>query len=197
MKRPLGLLLTAVVTTLTLVAAAPGSASPLSSTKLSSELLTVHDLPVGAVARPPVDSGVGCLKNLLVPKGSAPAHLAQALFDYKGGLPVLDEQLATYGNAKAAYKKILKTINGCHRVVGLSTSGHQVTGTVTPMKFSRFGNASSTYLLVLTSIGVTLHYDYLIVRKNSVVAGILEADYPSVNAAQFKSLATIAVRKIK
>jgi hypothetical protein len=52
MKRPLGLLLTAVVTTLTLVAAAPGSASPLSSTKLSSELLTVHDLPVGAVARP-------------------------------------------------------------------------------------------------------------------------------------------------
>ena len=51
--------------------------------------------------------------------------------------------------------------------------------------------------MVLTSIGVTLHVNCLSVRENSVVTGIVGADYPSVNAAQFKGLVIIAVRKIR
>ena len=58
-------------------------------------------------------------------------------------------------------------------------------------------NASTPCFMVLTPIGVTLHVNYLIVRKNSVVVGILEDDYPSVNVAQLKTLVIIAVEKMR
>jgi hypothetical protein len=99
------------------------------------------------------------------------------------GLVVLDGKLATHSKSNVASSKTVKTINWCHREVVLCDTRHQVALTMTLLQIARLGNASTPYFMVLTSIGVTQHVNYLIVRKNSVVAGILEADYPSVNTA--------------
>ena len=101
----------------------------------------------------------------------------------RGGLVVLDEKLATHSKSNVASSRTVKTINWCHREVGRCDTRHQVALTITLLQFTRLGNASTPYFMVLTSIGVTQHVNFLIVRKNSVVAGILEADCPSVNAA--------------
>jgi hypothetical protein len=115
----------------------------------------------------------------------------------RDGLVVLDGKLATHSKSNVASSKTVKTINWCHREVVLCDTRHLIALTITLLQFARLRNASTPNFMVLTSISITQHVNYLIVRKNSVVAGILEADYPSVNAAQFKSLVIIAVKKIR
>jgi hypothetical protein len=173
--------------------ASPASASP----KLSSQLLSVHQVPKGWVAASSAgDRGVGCMLNLLEPPGIRQTQTAQAYFVGPDLLPVFDEKLATYSNAKTAYKKIISKMNACKVVNGINKD-HVVTGSAASMKFPRFGNASAAYALRLTSLGITLRYDYLIVRKGSVIAGILEGNWPIVSTTQFKGLVTKAVAKMK
>jgi hypothetical protein len=49
----------------------------------------------------------------------------------------------------------------------------------------------------LTSVHITVKYDYLIVRKGNVVLGILEGNIPSVSVSQFRGLVVKALAKIK
>jgi hypothetical protein len=72
-----------------------------------------------------------------------------------------------------------------------------VKGTVRRLSLSRYGNASVAYSIVVVGKHVTVKADYLIVRKGSVILGILEGNYPSVNLSQFLGLAAKAVAKIK
>jgi hypothetical protein len=74
-------------------------------------------------------------------------------------LSVFDERLVTYSNTTAAHRKVAKAIAGC-RVIRGTFKGFAVTGTVHPMSFSHFCNASVAYLLTLTSARFTLKYDY-------------------------------------
>ena len=167
------------------------------SASLTKELLSVHDMSMGwGVGNDAGADGVGCLKNLLEPASVKQTGAAQAYFVYRGFVPVFDEKLATYASAKKAYTTIVKTINACHVISGYSTSGHHVTGTVSPMKFAHTANASSAYAMKLTDVGVTLRYDYVIARKNSVVIAILEANTSPVSTSQFTGLVKQAVSKV-
>ncbi len=113
------------------------------------------------------------------------------------GLVALDGKLATHSKSNVAFSTTVKTINWCHREVGLCDTRRQVAVTITLPQFARMDNASTPCFMVLTPIGVTLHVNYLIVRKNFVVVGILEDDFPSVNVAQLKTLVIIAVEKMR
>jgi hypothetical protein len=42
----------------------------------------------------------------------------------------------------------------------------------------------------------TLHYDYLIVRKGSVIGAFLEGSYPEVIPSEFQSLVGAGVKKL-
>jgi hypothetical protein len=190
-------LIAAVVTTGAITLAPSASfASSISASKLSSELLTTSQMPTGWTPSSTSDEGLGCLHDLLEPSGVKQTHSSQAYFlGSVDQLPRFEEKIATYANAKNAYKKIIAKINACHTTDGL-VNGVMVTGTVAPLSFTHFGNASSTYAMVDSDVRGTLHYDYTIVRKGSVVAAFLEGSFPSVIASQFQALVGKGVAKL-
>ncbi|MGA2970605.1 MAG: hypothetical protein ABSE75_12465 [Acidimicrobiales bacterium] len=188
----------ATITTVVAVMLAPSAsfATSISASKLSSELLTLGQMPTGWSSSSTTDDGLGCLHNLLEPSGVKQTHASQAYFlGTVDQLPKFDEKIATYANVKTAYKKIIARINSCHVTDGL-VNGVMVTGTVAPMSFAHFGNASSTYAMVDSDVRGTLHYDYTIVRKGNIVAAFLEGSFPSVVASEFESLVSKGVSRL-
>jgi hypothetical protein len=196
MRRTFGSI--ATITTVVAVMLAPSAsfATSISASKLSSELLTLGQMPTGWTSSSTTDDGLGCLHNLLEPSGVKQTHASQAYFlGTVDQLPKFDEKIATYANVKTAYKKIIARINSCHVTDGL-VNGVMVTGTVAPMSFAHFGNASSTYAMVDSDVRGTLHYDYTIVRKGNIVAAFLEGSFPSVVASEFQSLVSQGVSRL-
>jgi hypothetical protein len=196
MRRTFGSI--ATITTVVAVMLAPSAsfATSISASKLSSELLTLGQMPTGWTSSSTTDDGLGCLHNLLEPSGVKQTHASQAYFlGTVDQLPKFDEKIATYANVKTAYKKIIARINSCHVTDGL-VNGVMVTGTVAPMSFAHFGNASSTYAMVDSDVRGTLHYDYTIVRKGNIVAAFLEGSFPSVVASEFQSLVSKGVSRL-
>jgi hypothetical protein len=196
MKRALELTAVGVMAIAITLAPSASYAGSISASKLTSELLSTSQMPAGWTPSTTTDDGLGCLHDLLEPSGVKQTHSSQAYFlGTVDQLPRFDEKIATYANAKTAYKKIIATINDCHTTDGL-VNGVVVKGTVAPMRFTHFGNASSTYAMVDSDARGTLHYDYTIVRKGNVVAAFLEGSYPSVIASEFQSLVTKGVTKL-
>jgi hypothetical protein len=168
------------------------SASPA----LSTQTITPASMPSGWGLENNSDNGVGCLHNLLEPKGIKQTSVAETYYLHSGGVPFLDEKLATYSNAKTAFKKIASTIAACHSPSGLF-KGYQTTGTVTPLSYAKVGSQSVAYQMVFkTSTNVTIYYDYLIARKNKVIVAVLEGSYPAVSSSQFSGFVTLALSKV-
>ena len=197
MKRSTGLAVTVALLAMSLALASTSFASTPSQARLNAQLLTIRQMPAGwFVGNASSANGAGCLRNLLEPKGVKQTRSAEVLFLAKGDLPIVDEKLATYSNTAKAYSKIITAINACKVVNGLSPSGHRVTGTVTRVVWTHYGTASSAYVMTLASLGVTLHYDYLIVRKNQTIVGILEANAFSVSTSQFRGFVVKSLARV-
>lgn len=168
----------------------------ISQAKLSKELLTASQMPTGWTQAVTTSEGVGCVHDLLEPKGVTQTRSATVYFlGTVDELPRFDEKIATYSNAKSAYKKIIATINACHTLSG-RYDGLQISGSVSPMSFSHFGNASAAYAMTVSDARGTLHYDYLIVRKGIVLGAFLEGSYPEVIPSEFQSLVGAGVKKL-
>jgi hypothetical protein len=191
-------ILVSIVAIVTATVALPlaSSASTISQTKLTSELLVKSQMPAGWTASFTTSEGVGCVHDLLEPKGVTQTRSAQAYFlGTVDNLPRFDEKIATYSNAKSAYRKIIATISACHTLTG-TVDGLAITGSVGPMSFAHFGNASASYAMTVSDARGTLHYDYLIVRKGSVLGAFLEGSFPEVIPSEFQSLVKAGVKKL-
>jgi hypothetical protein len=163
---------------------------------LSAQTIALSSLPSGWSLENNSDNGVGCLHNLLEPAGVKQASVAEVYYLHSGGLPFLDEKLATYSNAKKAFTKIARTIATCHSPSG-PFKGYQTTGTVTPLTYAKVANQSIAYQMVFkTSTNITIYYDYLIARKNKVIVAVLEGGYPAVSSSQFSRFVTLALAKV-
>jgi hypothetical protein len=172
------------------------SGASISQAKLTGELLTTSQMPTGWTQSFTTSEGVGCVHDLLEPKGVKQTAAAQVYFlGTVDELPRFDEKIATYSNTKTAYKKVIATINACHTLTGLF-DGLQISGSVTSMSFTHYGNASAAYAMTVTDAHGTLHYDYLIVRKGSVLGAFLEGSYPEVVTSEFQSLVKAGVKKL-
>jgi len=168
-----------------------------STPKLSSELLSVSQMPIGwSVYHQPASSGTGCLANILEPKGIKPTSKAQVAFKDNGHSSLLDEAVATYSNATTTYKKIVATLSACKRV-SRTSGGIKATGTVGQMSFPHYGNASAAFSVSIVAQGTAIGDDLLIVRKGNVIMGIEEADGPTVDVSQFQSFIVKALAKVK
>jgi hypothetical protein len=168
----------------------------ISQAKLSGELLTTRQIPAGWTQSISTSEGVGCVHDLLEPKGVKQTRSAQVYFlGTVDNLPRFDEKIATYSNTKSAYTKVIATIKACHTLTGLY-DGLQISGSVAPMSFAHYGNASAAYAMTVSDARGTLHYDYLIVRKGSVLAAFLEGSYPEVIASEFQSLVATGVKRL-
>jgi hypothetical protein len=174
------------------ISAVVASASP----PLSTKTILLTSMPSGWSLENNGDNGVGCLHNLLEPAGIKQTSVAEVYFVHSGGLPFLDEKLATYSNAKKAFKKIASTIGACHNPSG-PFNGYQTTGTVTPFIYAKVGSQSVAYQMVFkTSTHLTIYYDYLIARENKVIVAVLEGSYPAVSSSQFGGFVSLAVSKV-
>jgi hypothetical protein len=174
------------------VSVALASASP----SLSTQTISLTSLPSGWTLENNGDNGVGCLHNLLEPSGIKQTSVAEVYYVHSGGVPFLDEKIATYSNAKKAFKKIASTIAACHNPSG-PFKGYQTTGTVTPFSYAKVGSQSVAYQMVFkTSTNLTIYYDYVIARKNKVIVAVLEGSYPSVSSSQFAGMVTLALAKV-
>jgi hypothetical protein len=168
------------------------SASPT----LSTQTISPSSMPPGWSLEVNADTGVGCLHNLLEPAGIKQTSAAETYYAYSGGIPFLDEKLATYSNVKKAFTKIARTIAACHSPSG-PFKGYQTTGTVTPLGYAKVGSQSVAYHMVFTtSTNVSIYYDYVIARKNKVIVAVLEGSYPAVSASQFGGFVTLALSKV-
>ena len=173
------------------------SGAATSTAKLKAEALTIHQMPKGWTASVPRgDPRLGCLTSLMEPKGVTETHKVQVFFYGRSAYSLFDETISTYSSAATAYKKIAASIASCRKLQGL-LDGFPVTGTVSRLSVPHYGNASVAYSISLKGKTKTVKADYLIVRQGSVILGILEGGYPSVNLTQFRSLAAQAVSKAK
>jgi hypothetical protein len=191
MKRTIGVAV-AIALSMGMMTSASASAP-----KLSSELLSVGQMPTGwSVDNSSGGSGIGCLANILEPKGIKQTSHANVDFDDNGNTPLVEEKLSTYSNAKTAYKKVVATLNDCKHVSGTS-GGTKGTGTVGQMSFPHYGNASAAFSVSLVTQGTTYGVDLLIVRKGNIIMGIQEADLPPVDVSQFQGFVVKALAKVK
>jgi hypothetical protein len=174
-----------------------GASAFASAPRLSAELLSVSQMPTGwSIDNSSGGSGFGCLATILEPKGIKQTSHAGITFDVNGNTPVLSEKLATYSNARTAYKKIVATLSSCKHVSGTS-GGTKATGTVGQMSFPHYGNASAAFSVSLVIQGTAYGEDALIVRKANVIMGIVEADLPPVDVSQFQGFVVRALAKVK
>jgi hypothetical protein len=180
----------------TLALALTPALSAHASPALSSHTITLSSLPSGWSSETNSDNGVGCLHNLLEPTGIKQTSVAEVYYVHSGGLPFLDEKLATYSNAQKAFTKIARTIAACHHPSG-PFKGYQTTGAVTPLSYAKVANQSIAYQMIFrTSTNLTVDYDYVIARKNKVIVAVLEGGYPSVSSAQFSGFVSLALSKV-
>jgi len=164
--------------------------------KLSSELLSVNQMPSGwSIDVQSGGSAPGCLARLFEPKGVQQATHATVNFVYNGNLPLISEKLGTYSNAATAYKKIVATLSDCTHVRGLSGS-QKVTGTIGKLKMSSYRDASAAFEVKLDIQGTKITNDIVIVRKGGVVMGVEEAGPRPVNVTQLQGVVARALKKL-
>lgn len=190
MKRGIGVLLA-----LALVIAMASNVGAARS-KLSSELLTSNQMPTGwSVIKPPSESGSGldCLAGYMKPKGALLRSHASVVFGLWGGPPVVTETLAIYSNPKTADEKIIARLSSCKHLSG-SADGVQATGTIGRQKFSKYGDASTAFSVVLNVQDSTVADFLLIVRKGDVIMALQEFDEQQyVELIPFEGFATKAL----
>jgi hypothetical protein len=197
MKWRFGLSVLAAMAVFLATVVSTGSAASTAVTSLKAEALSIQQMPAGwTVRQPTYDVRMGCLTQLLEPKGVKETQYVEAYYLGKGDLPQLVETLTTYTNTPLAYTKIAADIANCKKVSG-TLKGYAVTGTLRAMASSRYGNASVVYLLTLSGKHVSWQSDYAIVRKGNVVVAVLEGNYPAVSSLQFHNFVVAAVAKVK
>lgn len=163
---------------------------------LHSDLLTLAQMPKGWSV--PVRSDVlsiKCLASILVLNGATSASTVQAVFGQDGSLPAVAEKLASYSNASSAYAKAVSTLASCKHLGGV-INGFNVSGAVTPMSTRRYGSDSQAFHVSMSMLGVPFAIDVQVIRKGNVIMWLDAANFPPVNAAQFKSIIAKAYARI-
>ena len=160
-------------------------------------LLKIGQMPTGWSVYPSSKGGgTGCVSDILEPK--AIKQTASAGIDFQGnsGLPSVDEKLATFTNAKSAYRAIVAKLAACKQFNGTSAGQKITDSSIGQMSFPSYGNASEAFATHFKVEGSYVGQDLVIVRKRGVVLGMSEGDIGSVNLPQFESFVKKAVAKI-
>ena len=196
MKRPLVAVMLAIAIPVGFLASAATDASGTTS-KLSAKLLTISQMPTGwSIYHSSSSGGVGCLANVLKPKGITLTAHATASFSGNGGVPSVDEGLATYSNAKTAYRKIVSRLASCKQFNGTANGITVKNSSIGQMSFPRYGNASEAFATTFTVDGDNLAEDFVVIRDGGIVMGFDEGDLGSVNLSQLEGFIGKAVKKL-
>ena len=182
MKRTIGV---AVAVALSMGMMTSASAS---TPKLSSELLSVGQMPTGWNVDNSSSGGGGC--GILEPKGVKQTASAEVTLDNSGSTPLIVEKLATYTNAETAYKKIIAMVNSCKQPKGQKVTFER-------MSFPNYGNASAAFVTKFIFQGFLSGDDLLIARKGNIIMAIQYVDLNPVYTPWFQGSVVKALAKVK
>jgi hypothetical protein len=187
----------------------PGSSPPASNPQtaasvpvrnLKPQLLTVSDLPTGWAVDNSSDSGGGtappCVKNLKS-KLDTTDH-AEADFVKGTDVPVFNQQLGDYGTsaeALARYRTSTRILDGC-RDFSFTSDGHKFTGSIGQLSFSKLGQNSDAWQIVLSAEGLTLGLDVVLVQKGTELALFLYGDFGTPDMSEFTQLVNKALARV-
>lgn len=163
--------------------------------RLQSRLLTSPELPGGWRVQRIPSNGIGCLANLIEPKGITVTRSAEISFAATPGLPQIVERVATYRDAAAAYRGIVARLTACTHVTG-EIDGTRLTGTLTPIAGSQDGTTRATFAATFAATGAQLADDVAIVRRGRIIMGIDEGGYAPIDVNQFQTTVSVAARKL-
>ena len=169
-----------------------------STPKLSNELLSISQMPIGwSVVH---SGGSGGFSGCLAPKiGLKPVASASVAFANGGNFPEVADDLASYGSTpvatiKKAFSAVITTLDRCRSV---TLSGKKTTLQLGQMSFPQFGSQSAAYVFTFSVSGVNAAVDRLMARVGTTMVAVLEVDLGSVNVSQFRGFVTKALAKVK
>ncbi len=176
-----------------------------SSATVSSQLLSVSDLPVGwSVGSPsPNASSSGCGAAFQTAGGFFKTVLSQgqlseaeATFDQSLGYPNLDEAIATFRNAQSAFAKGESEANSCNSFP-ITAMGTTYSASLGPMSFPSVGDQSAAYAISVSSAGViALVIDVVLFRKGNALAIVAIEDSVTPSTSLFQHIVATASNKI-
>ncbi len=170
----------------------PAGAAP---TKLKTELLSVSQVPKGFLVEAASSTEVfGCSASAF-PTGSSAK--ATGGFNYKApkAFPLIAEVLATFKNVTTAYGTLTGGIAGCAHVSG-TQDGRSFTGTVSKLSLPSYGDQSAAYIGHVTFGGQLIVLDIVVVRRGKDLMELEEANFSSLSASGFATIAAAAANKI-
>lgn len=171
-----------------------------SSSGLTSQLLTLGDLPSGWTVDNSPDSddasAPSCLKQLDVSTRSSAA--VSASFIKGEGLPLLEQQLSAFadsGDTAAAYSSFTSILNKCTDL-SFTTDGQLFTGTIAPLTFPNIGDQSKAWRMSFTAGGHELEMDLVLTQKGAELALFLYGNLGATDVDELATFASIALTKM-
>jgi hypothetical protein len=183
---------TAVVVVLAWGLAVPAGAA---TGVLRAKVLKVSELPKGWLA-----AGASTTALFGCPASSFPTHSSAKVaagFTYltPKSFPLLTEVLATFSSSTTAYNALEGGLAGCAHVSG-TLNGKTLSGTVTKMAFTKYGNQSTAFVGRISVGGSPIVVYVLVVRKSKELMEIEEANFTSLSLSGFRSIAATAATKL-
>lgn len=182
----------------TTTVASNGTTTATSAPNLTSELLTIADLPTGwSVDNSPINSASEptCLKPLQQLTGSD----ARVMARFNGGangLPSFEENIAHFpGGAAPGIAHFDQVLTSC-RTVTFSSGGQTSSATIGAMSFPKLGDESHAYQVALTFKGFTFGLDIIVAGRGNTAMSLVFDDLGTPDLTLVQQLATAAVGKL-
>jgi hypothetical protein len=181
-------------------ASKPQSSASVPARNLKPQLLTVAELPTGwAVDNSSDSSDSGappCLKDLKATFNTSD----RAKVDFVKGtdLPQFEQSLGYFGTIAAAlakYQAGAAILNNC-KDVSFTSDGHKFTGSIGALSFPKVGQQSSAWQLVISTQGVTVGLDAVLVQVGPELTMLIYGDLGGPDLDEATSLARKAVAKM-
>lgn len=143
--------------------------------------------------------GTGCLSTVMNPKDVRQTAEVNALYVNDGSIPPeLGEAIATFRDTKAAFSKIVSTLEACKVINGGNPNPTGVYGSVGKLNLPTFGDLSQAFVASVTAqaVPVTVIDDIVVIEKGNYVLEIYEATVGNVNLQQFEHYISKALSKV-
>ena len=194
-RRKMLCLVLASVTTLALITIGLPAGGAESQAQLKARLISVSDLPTGwSVNNGTHITNAGCLLPIF-----RDPHLtaAKSHFLKSGGLPEMDEEVATSRSPAKTFAANVKRLSACHSVA-VTSQGQTVNETVGQLSSPKVvGAHSSAYGVSFTVNGTSVAEDIVVLRYGSVLGAIALGDQGTVDTSTLSAFITVALTKIE
>jgi hypothetical protein len=167
---------------------------------LTSQLLTVADLPTGWAIDNSADTNDTTTPPCLASVKTRVEPPSKADQDFVKGtdFPALSQHIGFFGSpatATSTFDELSSILDAC-KDVSFTSDGTKITGSIGEMSFAKLGDQSEAWQMVLSAEGQTIGIDLALARKGPELELLLYGNYGTPDVGEFVSLATKAMSKV-